>query len=200
MGSQDTQAFAGLTSDFQGQGVVLLGTSQASSFWGSQDFILQAHHDKILDRTLPQLKRHLVSRSIPQMAWPACTFIFLVLAQPGLIWGPLVEGAPEQSPQVGRTGAIQASPEYSFLCQDKEYMYTEIYTKLCFQRCFINQVIVPREISSPRSIPRHAQSPGDGASGVLRLSHLPLGSCREGWVRIGGGKECAHPAVSYRIL
>ncbi|XP_020937827.1 USP6 N-terminal-like protein isoform X2 [Sus scrofa] len=42
---------------------------------------LQAHHDKILERTLPKLKRHL----------------------------------------------------------DKEYMYTEIYTKLWFQHCFIDQ-------------------------------------------------------------
>ena len=141
--------------------------------------------------------------SSPQRAWPTCTYIFLVLVQPSMSWCPLVEGAPAQSPQVGSTGAMQASPEHSFLCQDKEYMYTEIYTKLRFQRCFINQVSVPRETSSPRGIPREAQSPGEGAPGVLRLSHLPLGSCRErlgqNWGRARICPPCSQPQAPLSI-
>ena len=93
---------------------------------------LQAHHDKILDRTLPKLKWHLVSRSGPHRAWPACTFIFLVLVWPGPSWGPLAMGAASWGPQVGRFGAKQAVPDHLCLCQDKEHMSTAIYTSCGF--------------------------------------------------------------------
>ena len=63
----------------------------------------------ILDRTLPKLKWHLVSRSGPHRAWPACTFIFLVLVWPGLSWGPLAMGVASRGPQWGGLGPSRPS-------------------------------------------------------------------------------------------